>query len=157
MFVSHIGTFTKEKNLFSPTLQKALEYLKNTDFTKMEIGRQEIDGDNMFALVSEYQPKPKAERRAEAHVKYVDIQYIVTGEESMGYGLLSDKNPVLEDKLNEKDIIFYKSVENESDIIVSQGMYAIFFPSDVHRPGCAISDTTVRKVVLKIKASTLGI
>lgn len=157
MFVGHIDAFEKEKNLFLPTLQKALTYLKNTDFTKLD-GKVEIDGDNMYAMISEYETKAKADCKPEAHVNYVDIQYIVSGKESMGYGPLSDKNPVMEDRLAEKDIIFYKSVEDESDIVFSTGMYAIFYPSDVHRPKCAAGQSsTVRKVVMKIKASTLGI
>jgi YhcH/YjgK/YiaL family protein len=158
MFVGNIEAFEKEQNLFLPTLQKALNYLKNNDFNKKEIGREEIDGDNMFAMVQEYQTKPKAECKPEAHVKYVDIQYIVSGKEGIGYGPLSDKNPVKEDKLAEKDIIFYQTVENESDVVLGQGMYGIYYPSDVHRPKCAVGEsTTVRKVVVKIKASTLGI
>lgn len=158
MFVGHIENFGKEKNLFLPTLQKALSYLKNTDFTKKELGRDEIDGDNMYAMVQEYQTKPKADCKPEAHVKYVDIQYIVSGKEAIGYGPLSAKNPVKEDKLAEKDIIFYQSVEDETDVVLAQGMYGIFYPADVHRPKCAVGDsTTVRKVVLKIKASTLGL
>lgn len=158
MFVGHIENFEKEKNLFLPTLQKALNYLKNNDFTKKEIGREEIDGDNMFAMVQEYQTKPKTECKPEAHVKYVDIQYIVSGKEGIGYGTLSKNNPVKEDKLAEKDIIFYQNVEDETDVVLSSGMYGIYYPSDVHRPKCAVENsTTVRKVVVKIKASTLGI
>ncbi len=156
MIVGHIANLEKEKKAFAPLLQQGLEYLAKTDFTQMPAGRYEIQGDTLFALVQEYQPDLKANRKAETHVKYIDIQYIASGEEMIGYGLLTDENEVLEDKLAEKDAKFYKTVKNEMDLILTQGMYGVFFPDDVHRPCClATPGVTVKKVVMKVKASTV--
>lgn len=156
MIFGHLSTMPKEKAAVSGVLQQGLEYLAETDFTSMELGRHDID-DNMYALVQEYVTQPKAERKAERHAKYIDIQYIVQGEEAIGFALYSPEDEVSEDKLAEKDAIFYKTVKDEVELIMPAGTYAIFFPADVHRP-CCISKKPeqVRKVVLKIKVSALG-
>lgn len=152
MIVGHISNFEKLQDIYPEILRKGLQFLKTTDFTKVDIGRQEIDGDNLFALVQEYQPDVKQNRKAETHVKYIDIQYVISGEEIMGYANLEESAEVVENCLADKDAIFYKNVQDEVDISVLPGMYAIFFPWDIHRPGCVRhSGVTIRKVVLKIK------
>lgn len=50
-------------------INKALTYIKETDFSKMELGKYEIDGDNIFALVNEYKTKDQNEGKLEAHKK----------------------------------------------------------------------------------------
>ncbi len=152
----HIKNLEQEQSGFSAMIRKGLAYLKNTDLANLESGKHVIDGDIMFAAVSDYVPKPRAERRAEAHVKYIDIQYIDSGEEFIGCSFLSDKNEVLEDRLVEKDVIFYKNTVDEMDVKLTAGSYVIVFPDDIHRPGCSTGSTAnVRKVVLKIKLSEI--
>jgi YhcH/YjgK/YiaL family protein len=156
MIFGQLSNLTKEKAAIGGVLQKGLEYLAKTDFASMEIGRYEID-DTMYALVQGYVTQPKADRKAERHEKYIDIQYIDQGEECIGFAFLSPENEISEDKLAEKDAIFYKTVKDEIALVMPAGTYAIFFPADVHRP-CCISNQPeqVRKVVLKIKVSALG-
>lgn len=150
MIVGHIDNL--EKELLPPLVEKGLKFLKETDLSKLPIGRNEIEGDKMFALIQEYQPDVRENRKAETHAKYIDIQYIVSGEEIMGYANLTGAAEVAEDRLAEKDAIFYKNLKSETDVIVGPGMYAVFFPWDIHRPGCVSKPgVTVRKVVLKIK------
>ena len=48
-------------------------------------------------------------------------------------------------------------MENESTLTMTPGSFAVFFPSDVHRPGCLLDQSaTVRKVVIKVRASLLA-
>jgi len=156
MIAGHLEHWDKEKHLYAPAIQKAMAWLQARDLTKLPVGRQEIDGDKLYAMVNEYTSEPKEKRRAEAHRKYVDVQYIVKGAEIIGYARLQDGYEVLEDKLAEKDVIFYKKLADESDIILSAGMFGIFFPWDVHRPNCAMGEPEpVRKVILKISVDSL--
>ncbi|MDR3559833.1 MAG: YhcH/YjgK/YiaL family protein [Negativicutes bacterium] len=152
MIFGHIDHFAKARELYPQSLQKGLAFLRDTDFSAMSVGRHEIDGDKMFALVQEYQPDVKENRKAETHEKYIDIQYIVSGEEIMGYANLTATAEIAENRLADKDALFYKNVENETELQASAGMFAVFFPWDVHRPGCVKkAGALVRKVVLKIK------
>lgn len=152
MIIGHLNNIEEIKKYLNYSLQAGLEYIQRTDFCSMDKGKYIIDADN-YATVDSYQTKIKNEKRAESHVKYIDIQYIVDGTELIGHSFLSKENRVDEDLLIEKDLLFYKNVLMENDIILTTGMFAIFFPWDVHRPGCA-ADTPdmVKKVVVKIKA-----
>lgn len=156
MIFGHMLNFEQEKAALSPVLQVGLLYLMNTDLSKLPIGRYDIDGDNMFVSVSEYELEPKEHRRPEAHRKYIDIQYVAWGEEVIGYSLLSSQYEITQDELVERDAIFYKAVEHEAELVLKPGVYAIFFPNDVHRPGCKSSDQIqVKKIVVKIALSSL--
>jgi len=156
MIFGSIQNLETDRKYLGKALVRGLEYLSKTDFSKVEAGRYEIEGAAFFALVQEYRTLPKGEKKPEAHRKYVDIQYIAQGTEIIGYGLENPVNGVSEDRLAEKDVLNYKSVQNEMDLILTQGMYAILFPQDVHRPGCHYGEGgNVKKVVLKISKDLL--
>ena len=61
---------------YPAAIQKAIEYAKNTDFSALEDGRQEIDGDKMYANLFHLTSKQKEEAHPELHKKYVDVQYL---------------------------------------------------------------------------------
>ena len=156
MIFGYLLNFEQDKAALSPALQAGLLYLKNTDLTKLPLGRHDIDGDNLFVSVAEYELECKENRRPEAHQKYIDIQYLALGEEVIGHSLLSSKYEVTQDELAERDVIFYKAVDHEVDLVLTPGVYAIFFPSDVHRPGCiSQGKSKVKKIVVKIALSSL--
>ena len=56
---------------YPAAIQKAIEYAKNTDFSALEDGRQEIDGDKMYANLFHLTSKQKEETHPELHKKYV--------------------------------------------------------------------------------------
>ncbi len=130
-------------------INKAFTYLKQTDFSEMELGRYEIDGDNIFALVNEYTTKDESEGKLEAHKKYIDVQFVAKGSELMGYAPLGNQKII--DEYNEKnDITFFTG--EKSFTRVDENMFAIFFPTDVHLPGIKVNDKSyVNKVVIKVK------
>ncbi len=130
-------------------INKAFSYLKETDFFKMEIGKYEIDGDNIFAIVNEYQTKDAREGKLEAHKKYIDVQYVAKGSELMGYAPLENQKVI--DEYNEQNDITFFSGE-KSFAKVDEEMFAIFFPTDVHLPGIKLNKSAyVKKVVIKVK------
>lgn len=130
-------------------ITKALQYLSQTDFTNLESGKYEIDGENIFALVQTYNTKPFSAGKWEAHKKYIDVQYIVSGKEKMGF-TETTKVIIMEEYDEEKDCAIYKGEGNF--LIADEGHFAIFFPSDVHMPGMAINiPKEVKKVVVKVK------
>jgi YhcH/YjgK/YiaL family protein len=130
-------------------INKAFFYLKETDFSKMELGKYEIDGENIFALVNEYSTKDETEGKLEAHKKYIDVQFVARGSELMGYALLGNQKVIAE--YNEQnDITFFSG--DKSFIQVDEGMFAIFFPTDVHLPGIKVNEKSfVKKIVIKVK------
>ncbi len=158
MIFGNLGNLSKDKAYLAEALVKGLDYLQKTDFSKVAVGKYEIDGSSIFALVQEYQTAPKAEKKAEAHAKYIDIQYIDQGDEVISFALFSPESEVKENLLEQKDAIYYQTVKGEMDLHLSKGMYAIFFPDEIHRPGCNYqSGGQVRKVVVKIAMSLLEV
>ena len=65
-------------------IQKGLEFLQSNELSSWPDGEHEIDGENVYAVLRSYQTKPPAECRWEAHKKYIDIQYLISGEERIG-------------------------------------------------------------------------
>ena len=151
MFLSHIDNFAVEKKYLAPRIQVALEFLRKTDWSSKADGKYVIDGDVIIANLATYTTKPKAECKAETHLKYIDIQYMVKGAEVMGYSPLLSGQEIAEDCSKEKDAIFYKNINNEQEVVVSEKMYTIFYPTDIHIPSCLVTTPQeIRKIVVKI-------
>ena len=143
--LEHAGWYeTLNKNF-----KKGFDYLKNTDLLNAEIGKFEIDGKNVFAIISEYDSKKHEDCRLEAHRTYADIQFIIAGREAIGYTPLCNQE-VTAEYIPEKDIIFFSG--ETTQLPLEAGMFAIFFPQDIHRPCMQIDGPEkVRKVVIKVK------
>lgn len=143
---------------YPKAIQKAIEYLKNTDLVAMETGRYELDGDNMILQVLDVQTDNRANLRPEVHETYIDVQFLAKGKEKIGYYPDMGNNIIDENLLETRDLIFYKNNENsrETHLEMEEGSYAIFYPHDVHIPAIIKDEAmTIRKIVIKVKVSTL--
>ncbi len=130
---------------------KAFAFLKETDLKKLELKRYDIDGDNLYIIISEYNSKDPKTTRYEAHKKYIDIQYVVSGNELEGVAPLTSQESVLQQYDAAKDIEFL-SVKNGKMISATPAGFFVFFPSDAHMPGLMNKTSVpVRKAVVKIK------
>lgn len=133
----------------SENLKKGFDFLKNTDLLAAEIGRHEIDGTNVFALVSEYDSKKPEDCKLEAHQVYADIQFIVLGREAIGFATFNNQ-AVTAEYNPDKDIVFFSG--ETTPLIMEAGMFAVFFPQDTHRPCMQIDGPEkVKKVVVKVR------
>ena len=132
--------------------KKAFEYLKSNDLLKLDNGKYEIDGENIFVSVQDYNTKPESEGKFEAHKKYADIQFIIKGEEKIGYTDVTNCTN-LTNYDEEKDIEFLKNNEPENHFaFAKEGDFLIFLPQDAHMPCISICDSSyVKKAVVKIK------
>lgn len=114
-------------------------------------GRHDIEGDDLFALLQTYDTGPATEKRFESHRKYLDIQYVLEGEERILHAparLLEVETPYDEPT----DIIFYAEPKAASSLLLRAGDFAVFHPQDAHKPGCMAGGRhRVRKVVVKVR------
>jgi YhcH/YjgK/YiaL family protein len=130
---------------------KAFAFMKDNDLKKLELKRFDVDGDNLYVTLSEYNSKDPKTTRFEAHRKYIDIQYVVTGNEVMGLAPLTSQDSVLQKYDATKDIEFL-SVKKGKMIEATPAGFFIFFPEDAHMPGLMNKTSTpVRKAVVKLK------
>jgi YhcH/YjgK/YiaL family protein len=133
-----------------PLFKKAFAHLSATDFMKLELGKHVIQDEDLFVIVMEYESKALEECVMENHRKYIDIQYIISGEELMGITTFAGQIPTTPYD-ETKDAAFYKK-EYSSLIKVQAGQFTIFFPHDLHMPSLKTDrQTLVRKAVYKLK------
>ncbi|NQU52238.1 MAG: YhcH/YjgK/YiaL family protein [Bacteroidetes bacterium] len=128
---------------------QAFQFLKSADLKNMPLGKQELEGKHLFVSVDEYTTKDKSETKYESHKKYIDIQYVIEGEELMGLTTL-DKVKVTEPYDSSKDLIFYE-YDGGDYVKTTPDNFVIFFPEDAHRPMMKVNNNSkVRKIVVKI-------
>ena len=128
--------------------KKGFEFLKNTDLKNLENGKYQIEGDEIFVSVQDYSSKPLEQGKFEAHKKYADIQFIIKGEEKLGYGDIQNFKPTtFYDEKN--DIIF---LEGKGGFVhAKEGDFIIFMPEDAHMPCIAVQNSQyVKKAVVKV-------
>ncbi len=133
----------------SKRIKEGINYLLENDLSALKPGRYEIDGDNLFYMILDYNPKAIEDGKCEVHKKYIDIQYIIKGSELMGYGRAEAMATTIPYDV-ERDCCY---VDFTGDFVrYTEGMFAIFFPQDAHMPGISDGDCThVRKVAMKIR------
>ena len=137
---------------FIRRLQKGIDFLKHSDFSNMAAGRYELDED-MYFLVQQYTTKSCEQAKFEAHRRYADIQYIVSGQEWMDCCELADAVELTPfDEL--KDCGKYSAKGTVNSFRVRAGQFAVFLPQDCHKPSYHPDNepaSSVVKVVLKIR------
>lgn len=129
-------------------IKKGFDFLKEFLRNPVELGKHQIDGDNVYAIVQEYETKEPS--RLEAHKRYIDIQFVASGKESIKYADISTLDVDTEYN-GETDVAFYHSKENLTGLVLESGMFAVFYPNDGHMPGCLIDKPEkVLKIVVKV-------
>lgn len=134
------------------------EFILSLDSNAPE-GRHDIDSDNVFAVISHYDTRPRSQCRPESHVKYADIQILLQGQETIEWFPLEGLAPNTPYDAD-KDVAFYERPESDKEgtrIALSKGVFAVFFPQDAHMPQVRLGEApeSVIKVVVKIKAEML--
>lgn len=139
-------------------LHDAIEYVKkNIINDNTLLGMHEIDGKHVFAIVSNNKTDFYENKQAEFHRKYLDIQIVIKGTEGMVFSNFPAKGKINEEYLQEKDIAFLATGEDEKTIILQPGDFIVFYPNEVHKPLCAVDGKVgnVDKIVIKIEANSL--
>lgn len=137
----------------SEAMLKAIQFIQESSGKDLPDGRVEIDGANVYALVQSYNSKLENEHpKFEAHRRYLDIQYILSGQEQIGWAPVSSMLNTTE--YNETKDVFHGSVEPTliTFVKLKAGQLAVLYPSDGHAPGLSDgASTPVKKIVVKIR------
>ncbi len=155
MFFGHISKVNKSQ--YPKAIQFALDYLQNTDFDHIEVGRYPLKGDLIYVQVLDLETKAKMAYQPEVHRNYLDVQYLHRGKEIMATAVDTGKNPVAIAYNPERDIQYYESVTQENEFHCIEGNFAVFFPVDAHRTAIYDGTEMIRKIVVKIAISELEV
>ncbi|TAN44575.1 MAG: DUF386 domain-containing protein [Nitrospirae bacterium] len=150
MVVTDIKHFEGQVSM-TPALGKALDFLRAAEFGKLPDGNIEIDGTRVFAIVQRYETVAADTPKFEYHKNYLDVQYIASGEEIIGWAT-SDLMTASAPYDAEKDICF-GTVQREkmTPVYLQAGQLAVLYPEDAHAPKLAAgAKSNVLKVVIKV-------
>lgn len=145
MIIDTIDNLVKYAAL-NPLFGKVAEFISQNDLLKMEVGKYEIEGKDLFLNRATAKGKTKEEARIESHDLMIDIQIPLNVPEQMGY---TPRKDLPECEYNDaKDITFYPGLAKEY-VTIYPGQFVIFFPQDGHAP--CVSEVEVEKAIFKVK------
>ena len=136
----------------SERLKTALEYLNKTDLKNKPDGKYDILKDEIYINIQEYDTKEEQNCKWEAHKRYIDIQYMISGSEKIGVGDIHNfKNLIPYD--TEKDVEFLETNGETETLTLKENDFVILYPFDVHRPQMKNKHILhVKKAVVKVLA-----
>ncbi len=127
--------------------KKAFEFLQRKDLSQLAVGKYPIEGDLIFAIIAKEKGREKTDALLELHQKYIDIQLVLGGEDSMGWKpKLHCQKPNC-DYDDSKDLQFFND-KPDSWSTLKAGYFAIFFTEDAHMP--LISSGNIHKIIVKV-------
>ncbi len=129
---------------------RAFSFLSEQNLASLNPGRHELEGENLYANIEEYVTKNEEDTKYEAHKKYADIQYLITGEEKIGVVPL--ERTTITDLYNSEIDASFSIASIDNFRIAAPGRFFVFFPNDAHRPGVKSGENQkVKKVVVKVR------
>jgi biofilm protein TabA len=130
---------------------EAFAFLKSHDLNSLTKGKYPIDSNFVYASVTEDPSKDMDKTSWESHRKYIDLQYVISGEEKMGL-LPVVKAQVIKPYDENKDVANYVG-DGPLQTATPQSFF-IFFPTDAHRPNITPGgNKVVKKIVIKVTAA----
>ncbi len=149
MIFDHIGNYENYKGI-DEKVDKVMAFIQNTSFENLTTGTHEVEGEEFYFNLLEYQTNHADERFWESHKKYLDIHYLIEGKEFIGHELF--KRMEIKDDYNVQDDFFLLKGKLQSKIKLQKGDFLICYPNDVHMTGIMVDgQEKVRKAVFKVK------
>ncbi|MBN2706574.1 MAG: YhcH/YjgK/YiaL family protein [Deltaproteobacteria bacterium] len=125
----------------------AFDFLLRPELGKLPVGRYDIDGDLVYALVSHGPGRRQEDAQLEIHERYIDIQLVLAGADNPGWRPRSCCNLPAAEYDQQADVRFFRD-EPKVWLSMGRGDFAIFFPEDAHLP--SISSGLLHKIVVKV-------
>ena len=137
---------------FHSKFEAAFAFIRKAIAGNYEKGRYEIEGEELYAVVQQYETRPKESTVFEGHKRYIDIQCVVKGRELIG--LLGISGATAKSEYDEgKDAALYERSGDASYFVAAPGDFFVFYPRDLHSPGVSYRELTseIKKIVVKVR------
>ena len=136
-------------NPYFPAAFAALAKMAEEGF---ERGRHPVDGDNIYINALEYDTHPVETALMEAHRSYIDVMWIVSGEEEIGVCPLAAMTEITQPYDAAGDAVLAKIPDGCTSLQMKPGSVCILFPEDGHAPGLDSEGTChVQKLIAKVR------
>ena len=126
---------------------RVFDFLGRPDLRELPEDSYEIDGERIYAMVAREPGCKKEDSLLEIHKKYIDIQLVLAGIDTMGWRPKSLCKKPTGGYDPETDLQFYTD-KPEVWLPTQSGSFVIFYPKDAHMP--LISSGQIHKIVVKI-------
>ncbi len=132
-----------------PRFKGAFRWIAENAKPDAQDGRFQLEGDKLVGLIQHYNTRPFNSKNFEAHKKYIDIQYIISGSEKIHIENL-DQMTVSVPFDETKDVGFFEG--KGYDVTMNPGDFMIIWPHEAHVPGAdaSTSSTPIHKIVMKV-------
>lgn len=147
MIVSNLQNSHRVEGLH-PQFKALFDYVKSHDLLHEELGRKDIDGDNLFILNINPDCVAAAKQLLEVHHAYIDVHILLEGSESIGWKAIEDVEHEVKPYDKDGDCALY---EDHPDVWVDlrPGQFVIVYPEDPHAP--VVGSGKIRKLIAKVK------
>jgi len=146
--------FAKQYQANKKYWDEAFAFITNINLDTLSAGKYLIDGDNVFAIVSESATKPIEQVGWESHRKYIDLHLVINGREKVGVTFApATRLTKPYDAKNDSDTNLWLGDKVKADYYIEDPttLY-IFFPQNAHKPGVHVDGyDKVKKMVIKIR------
>lgn len=134
----------------SKAMDTAIDYLAEKDLSELTMGRNDVDGDQVYINRFDYTTMPEAEAAWEGHKYYADIHVVLEGEEKIGVTNASSLKAGVYEEAG--DFIPYEGPV-DSWVTMRPGDILVVFPEDVHMVKVQLNGPSqVKKAVFKVMA-----
>lgn len=131
-----------------PLFAKLFEYVKSHDLLHTPLGRIEIEGDSLFINNVEPQCVTAEQQVLEVHRDYIDVHFLLEGEETIGWKAIEDVTNETKPYDAEGDCALYTEPAS-TYVTLRPGQFLIVWPEDPHAP--VIGTGKIRKAIAKVK------
>ncbi|MCK3654377.1 hypothetical protein A4G19_00915 [Pasteurellaceae bacterium Macca] len=141
----------------SPVFARLCQKLKALDLVNLPLGWQDLE-EGVRMNVMEFETTLSEGKKAELHRKFVDIQLLISGQESIDYGLAQPNLALFDEYREEDDYQLTPEIEHKNSVILQPNMFAIFLPYEPHTPGNAVNNQPqmLKKLVVKVPVELLN-
>lgn len=147
MIVSNLQNSQRIESLH-PLFKTLFEYVKTHDLLHTELGRIEIDGDNLFINNVNPECVSRDKQVLELHHDYMDVHILLEGAESIGWKALEDLENEIKPYEQEGDCALYADAPT-AWVDILPGQFVIVYPEDPHAP--IVGKGKIRKLIAKVK------
>ena len=143
----------KSQVVLTPNMETAVNFLIEHGNEVHPAGRLVVDGDNVFVEVQAYDTIAEGEPTFEGHRSYIDIQYVVEGEEIIAWANVDNVTVTKPYDTSGGDAwLGTATADVITNVHLKSGQLAVLYPTDGHAPRRAFgASTPVRKLVVKVR------
>jgi biofilm protein TabA len=135
----------------TPGLRRALAFLARADLADLPDGRVAIDGEQTFALVQRYTTVQTDAPRFEVHRRYCDVQFVVSGRETIGWASLARLHVTQPYDAAQEACFGTVAAADVTGVRLDAGQLVVLYPEDAHAPKLAAGGPSpVHKIVVKV-------